>query len=333
MSKVRQTGLGLLVLTVVLLLAACGAAGEAQRPGTSSGPPPALAATVAPGQEILTSVPTASLPAVSPSATPPAPLAATVNGRYVFLADYERRIAQYEQALARQGNDLNSSDVQSDLAQARQDILDGMIDSLLIEQGAAALGITVTDEELESQVQADITAGGGQAAFDEWLAVTGQTRDDYKVMLRQSLFSQRVMDAVTVSVKGEAEQVHARDIVLDSEQTAQQVLAVLQQGADFATVAKEYSLDETTRDSGGDLGWFPRGRIAPELENAAFALQPGQLSGIVGLSDGYHILQVVERDAARRLSPETEFYLKLALFDEWLAAQRASAVIERHVAE
>jgi parvulin-like peptidyl-prolyl isomerase len=141
------------------------------------------------------------------------------------------------------------------------------------------------------------------------------------------------MAAVTTGIKGEAEQVHARDIVLDSEQTAQQVLALLQQGTDFATVAKEYSVDETTKDNGGDLGWFPRGRVAPELEEAAFALQPGQLSGIVGLSDGYHILQVVERDAARRLSPETEFYLKMALFDEWLAEQRASAVIERHVAE
>jgi parvulin-like peptidyl-prolyl isomerase len=108
---------------------------------------------------------------------------------------------------------------------------------------------------------------------------------------------------------------------------------MLQQGADFVTVAKEYSLDETTRDNGGDLGWFPRGRVTPELEGAAFALQPGQLSGIVGLSDGFHILQVVEREAARRLTPEMQFYLKMALFDEWLVGQRASAVIERYISE
>jgi len=260
-------------------------------------------------------------------------LAALVNGQYIFLSDYEQRVAQFEEALFEQGIDPQTSDGQAELAQARQDVLQGMIDSVLIEQGGLELGIGLTDEELESQVEADIASGGGQAAFDEWLQATGQTREDYKALLGEALISQRVMDAVTADVGTEAEQVHARHILLDSEAAAQEVLALLEQGADFVAVTREHSLDEATKDNGGDLGWFPRRLVPPELESAAFALQPGQVSGVVRLGDGYHILQVVEREDARPLPPEMQLDLKLAVFEEWLAGRRAAAEIDRFVAE
>nr|NIV36002.1 hypothetical protein [Anaerolineae bacterium] len=69
------------------------------------------------------------------------------------------------------------------------------------------------------------------------------------------------------------------------------------------------------------------------LEAAAFALQPGQVSGVIRLGEGYHIVQVIEREAARPLSPEMQLDLKLSMFDEWLAELRASAVVERYVGE
>jgi parvulin-like peptidyl-prolyl isomerase len=260
-------------------------------------------------------------------------LAALVNGEYVFLADYEQRVAQYEQALLEQGVDLNTDEGHAYLEQARQDVLEGLIDGVLVAQGGTALGISLTEEELEAQVEADIEAGGGQEPFEEWLQVTGQTREDYKEMLRLSLLSQQVMDTVSAGVSTDAEQVRVRLIMVDSEETAQQVLTRLNEGGDFAALVQEYSLDLATKENGGDLGWFPRGLVAPELEAAAFALQPGQVSGIVRLGDGYHIVQVIEREAARPLSPDMQLDLKLSLFDEWLAAQRASATIERYVGE
>jgi parvulin-like peptidyl-prolyl isomerase len=291
-----------------------------------------VVATQAPAQEPPSPAPT-SVPTITPTPTPPAPLAAQVNGQYIFLAEYERRVAQYERALLEQGIDLNTDEGQAQLEEARHDVLEGLIDSALIDQGAMAMGISPDDEELESQAEADIAAGGGQDAFEEWLQATSQTREDYKEMLRQSLLAQRVLDAVTADVGSEAEQVHARHIMVGSEEEAQQVLTMLQEGADFVALARERSLDLATKDNGGDLGWFPRGLVAPELENAAFALQPGQVSGIVYLGEGYHVIQVVEREIARPLSPEVQLDLQLATFEGWLAELRASAVIERFVAE
>jgi parvulin-like peptidyl-prolyl isomerase len=320
------------MVAVALLLAACGGQDEGTPPAPATGEPAVVVSTVEPSTMVLTEVPTPTL-APTPTPTPPAPLAALVNGQYVFLADYERRVAQYEEALLAQGIDPATPEGQASLAQARQEVLDGLIDSVLIEQGAGLLGITLSDIELESQVEADIAAGGGQAAFDEWLQATGQSRDDYKQMLRQSLISQRVMEAVSADVPTEAEQVHARHIVADSEEAARDLLAQLQQGADFVALAREHSLDLATRDNGGDLGWFARGVVAPELENAAFALQPGQISDVVHLGGGYHLIQVVEREANRPLSPEMQIELKLAAFEQWLAGLRALATVERFVGE
>ena len=333
MPRIKHARWWLVVLLSIVLLAACGEGSDTTPPAPPGEQPAAVVATVTPAGGAPAPVATEAVTAVPPTATPPAPLAAQVNGQYVFLADYEQRVAQYQQALVQQGIDPNTEEGQGYLAEARGQVLQGLIDSVLIEQGAAGLGVTLTDAELETQVEADIAAGGGQAAFDEWLAATGQSRENYKTMLRQSLLSQRVMEAVTTGVGTEAEQVHARQILLDSEETAQQIIDMLNQGADFATLAREHSLDVATKDNGGDLGWFPRGLVAPELENAAFALQPGQVSGMVRLGDGIHLIQVVEREAARALSAEEQLDLKLAIFEEWLARQRAEAVIERFVGE
>ncbi len=332
MSRVRLRSLWPVVVLALLLLTGCGAAEDDERAVPQNDQPTVVVATQTPAQEPPSPAPTL-VPTVTPTPTPPAPLAAQVNGQYLFLSEYERRVAQYERALLEQGIDLNTDEGQAHLEEARHDVLEGLIDSALIEQGALAMGISLSDEELENQVEADIAAGGGQAAFDEWLLATNQTREDYKEMLRQSLLAQRAMESVTANVGSEAEQVHTRHIMVGSEEEAQQILTMLQEGADFVALARERSLDLATKDNGGDLGWFPRGLVAPELENAAFALQPGQVSGIVYLGEGYHVIQVVERETARPLSPEMQLDLQLAIFEGWLAELRASAVIERFVEE
>jgi parvulin-like peptidyl-prolyl isomerase len=333
MSELKGKWRLLAGLMVIFLLAACGADEEVDQPTRSVDQPTVAVATLASSPVATSPVATLEPPTAEPSPTPPAPLAAVVNDQYIFLAEYERRVSQYEQALVDQGVDMNTPEGQEALALARQDVLEGLIDSVLIEQGGAMLGISISDEELERQVEADIAAGGGQAAFEEWLEATGQSREDYGEMLRQSLLSQQVLERVTADVPAAAEQVHARHIVVDSEEAAKEILALLQGGADFVALARERSIDVATKENGGDLGWFPRGLVAPELENAAFALQPGQVSDVILLGEGYHIVQVVERDLARSLDPDMQIEVRLAVFEQWLADLRASAVIERFVGE
>jgi peptidyl-prolyl cis-trans isomerase C len=103
------------------------------------------------------------------------------------------------------------------------------------------------------------------------------------------------------------EQVRVRHVLIDArsceaERRATEVLAQARApGADFAALAREYSQDPGSAKRGGDLGFFERGRMAPEFEKAAFALaNPGDLSDVVRTSFGFHIIRLEERKPAGR---------------------------------
>ncbi len=338
--RMRSGWLLVILLGVLLLLGGCGGNGAIEETAPVVAGEPVTTFTGEPVQPTSSEEPTATstprsteTPAPTATPTPPAPLAATVNGQYIFLADYEEQLYQFEQTLVQTGVDLESEEGKFHMEQARWDILNQMIDSVLIEQNAESLGLSVTDDELALQVAADIEAGGGLDAFEDWLASAGWTKDDYQKVVLQSMLTNRAWAAITADVPTTAEQVHARHIVVESEQAAQQVWDRLQQGADFEAVARELSVDPSTKESGGDLGWFSRGVMAVELEEAAFGLKAGQIGEPIRLSDQFHIVQVIEREEDRPLDDVLLLHLQQQRFDAWLEGLRESAAIERYVGE
>jgi peptidyl-prolyl cis-trans isomerase C len=99
------------------------------------------------------------------------------------------------------------------------------------------------------------------------------------------------------------EEVHARHILVPTEQAAQEVLAELRKGADFAAIARAKSTDGSARD-GGDLGYFSRGDMVAEFSDAAFAMKPGEVvQAPVKSQFGWHIIKVEDR----RMSPAPSF--------------------------
>lgn len=161
-------------------------------------------------------------------------------------------------------------------------------------------------------------------AFKKLLDESGLTEERVRELVRQQLLREQLQTAFGDEVPTSQEQVRARHILLPDEAQAKQALARLEAGEDFATVAKEVSTDPGSKDKGGDLGWFPRGLMNKEFEDAAFALQPGQRSGIVQSPNGYHIIEVLERDPNRPVEASTLEQLKSKAFSTWLADQRAS---------
>ncbi len=297
--------------------------------GASACAMPPLTAPVGPSP-----TPAVALPTVPVTPTPDRPLAARVNGQPIYLVDYERQVAQYQDALAASGVDIASPEGQQRLLQMRAQILDWMIEQVLIEQAAAGMGISVSPEEVQAAIDQMVQDAGGEEAFRERLERSGMTLADLQVQLRAELLRARVLERVQATVPERAEQVHARHILVDTRERAEAILNQIRAGADFAQLARTYSQDGSTRDAGGDLGWFPRGvLLAPEVEEIAFSLQAGQVGPVVQSQFGFHIVQTLERKQDEAISPEHRQLLQDRAVQAWLESLWKQAVIERFVGE
>ena len=131
------------------------------------------------------------------------------------------------------------------------------------------------------------------------------------------------------------EHIRASYIQMDDGALAQSVLERAHAGDDFAFLAEQNSVDRVTGVNGGDLGFFRVGSLlVPEVEAAAFALQPGEISDVIAVTDAddkttYYIIKVTERDPTRELTADDRYDLMQATFDVWLENLWANATIER----
>lgn len=249
--------------------------------------------------------------------------AAIVNGEPISVEAFNRELARFEAGRAALGYEV------SDEGGYRQQVLNQMIEDVLVRQLAASQGITVSDDQVDAEINGMVTEYGDEYV-ENWLSANGLTREEFREKIYTALVWNELLPSVLETVPATAEHVHARHILVTSQSEAEAVLGRLQAGEDFAEVAAEVSTDNTTRDRGGDLGWFPRGGLlVPEVEEAAFSLQPGQTSGVVASAIGYHVVQTLEFDPGREVAPETQQRLRQQAIDAWRAELRSNADIQQ----
>jgi parvulin-like peptidyl-prolyl isomerase len=179
----------------------------------------------------------------------------------------------------------------------------------------------------------EYTQEGFQALLDETVGrlntEIGFSEKDVRTVIESQLYRQKVMEAVLdeMDLAREEEQVWARHILVADDATAKMVAEMLAAGKDWSQLAAEFSTDESNKDLGGDLGWFSRGAMVKEFEDAAFALEVGEISGPVATSFGIHIIQVLGHEV-RQLSESEYSQLRQTRFSEWLQEQRDQAEVE-----
>jgi peptidyl-prolyl cis-trans isomerase C len=193
-----------------------------------------------------------------------------------------------------------------------------------LAQAATQAGHPVDDAAVQARLVQLASEAGSDQALADWQNKNGYTADSFKAALKIQMTAAWQHDQIISAVPVTADQVHARQILVFDAALADSIEQKLSSGSDFATLALQY--DPQT---GGDLGWFPKGYLVqPEVEAAAFSLEAGKYSQVIHSKIGYHIILVIERDAKHALSPDALQLFQHQALQKWLTDQRSKAQIQ-----
>src|SRR6202158_2959513 len=237
------------------------------------------------------------------------PVLAKVNGA---------EIRQSDVALAEE--ELGPSLAQMDPATKKDNVL-----AFLIDMKIAAKAAEDKKVENNEDFKKRLAFTRNRLLMDSLLATEGKAATTDEAM-------KKAYEGASKQITGEQE-VHARHILVETEDEAKAVAEELKKGADFAELAKKKSKDPGASD-GGDLGFFTKDQMVPEFSNVAFALEPGKISDPVKSQFGWHIIKVEEK--RNRKAPEfeqvkgqIETYVTRKAQADYVAKLREAAKVER----
>lgn len=212
--------------------------------------------------------------------------AAVVNSRIVFYHTYLEQLAIVEKyQIEFKKTDFSTEEGKKVQTEMRKDTMDRLVEDTLVSAEASRLKIVVSEKELTDSYNQLIKSNGGESSFASVLKqYYGLTTEEFK----DEVYKTRLLRQKVAEKFSSDETVNA-----DAKAKAEEVLAKVKAGEDFATLATKYSQD-TTASAGGDLGFFAKGKMVPEFETAAFALKAGEVSELVKTVYGYHIIKVTE---------------------------------------
>lgn len=256
-------------------------------------------------------------------------LVARVDGEEITVEEYENDYEifkrMYEQQLGEDAMSQVDENGKTLGEKLKEDIIEKLIMERLVTKDAKNMNIAVTDEEIEEQMDQYIVLMEGQEKFDEFLEANKLTKEFFKENLKKELLFNKHREAFLKDAKITDEEIEeyfnsnkedlivvkASHILVRSEDDGKIVLAKLNAGEEFASVAATESVDSQSAIQGGNLGYFKKGKYINEFEEAAFALKIGEISSLVKTELGYHIIKIEDRkDTLETLKDDIIILLK-----------------------
>jgi parvulin-like peptidyl-prolyl isomerase len=198
----------------------------------------------------------------------------------------------------------------SDLEAYQRLTLSRLINRAILAHAAEQEGVSVTEGDVDEQIELFVQQAGSRESLDEQAAQSGIAPPDLKPFVRDIVLDQALGDALTEDEDVPADRlnelyqeniaqydrVRARHILVPEEETARTILQnVTRDPSRFPALAEQFSTDTSNKDNGGDLGFAGRGMYVPEFEQAIFNAEPGE-PVVVQTQFGWHVVEVLERD-------------------------------------
>jgi foldase protein PrsA len=282
----------------------------------------------------------------------PQEVVATINGKEITAQYYQKMLALYKDSIENlYGDAIWDQEVEEGVVyrdKFKEIVLQQIIDSEAIYTKAEELNLLPSDEEvdasytelmetleadeeylktlesagideefLKEQTKSDLAWQNYQEYFLEATIVPDEEIEAY---YEENIDSYYVDEAkashILISTVDENGDSLSEDKKLDALKQAQAVLYMANSGEEFALLAQQYSQDEASAESGGDLGYFEKGDMVSEFEDAAFALEIGEISDIVESEYGYHIIKLTDRVEEQTTLDDNKESIRQILLEE-----------------
>ena len=220
-------------------------------------------------------------------------------------------------------------------------VVEKIQDSELVKQAALNLNISVSEDDINQAIRDSLIKPEEKDKLSEteiqdriqkFTSNMPFPVDFLKELITADIYGKKLQEKLESQVPTQSEQVKLSAIVVDTDVTATEVSAKLQNNGDFAALSKEYSKDENTKEKGGDMGWVPRG-LFPELDGVAFSLSKGTPSQPIATSNGYYILLVTDKKDSSPISDDALQVLKSRALTNWLEQARKSNKLENYLVD
>jgi len=287
----------------------------------------------------------------------PAGAIASVGSATVTQEQFDQILAQAKAQFASQeGAPPFPKEGTADYDRLKASIVNYLVKIELIKQQAADMDVSVTQKQLDERIKQITQQVGGQKKLDALLKKQGVTMDEITTQLEAQMLEEAVRAKVGADAKVTEEQlkayfndpankaqfvvadsVDARHVLVDTRAEAakvQKLLAADPSDANWAKVAKKYSIDTTTKDKGGVLGTFGQGRMVPAFDKVAFSIKPGTVSVPVKTQYGWHVIEVTKKtpgssktyeEAKPMIEQALKFQLQAKAWETWLAEAQKKA--------